>query len=304
MNIANSALAVAIVLGLLENMLNASDPRYPRVDFDLPLAVACREIPTKTKESGKKYVEAEIPLSVRVGFPVDGLQSILVELVTIGRRPVIHDFMPKEKLVPETDGGVSITEREDGKVSYASIGLGVNSKNKNAKIQTEANENARALQRTYTLPAKSIVLATSGTSDRFSGIWFKLERTAQHKLEKQHKLYIIFEVDKKWCCDAVKFAAKGVSKENENCGENLFYLGLYLEGNENAKNRADKLGLNEKFKMIVESQKKIREIEGYVAYPYLGYGTMAEKERIVMRNLQKGMSDELEEMRKYDFHVK
>jgi len=288
---------LVIIYSSAENTSLASDPSYPTVGFDIPAAIACREISTKTAILQKKLVEAEIPLSVRVGYPADQFQSIRVELATFERLPLIRDFMPKETLVAATEGGVAITESKDGRVFYAYAHLqGVQGV---VSGGVEGETQGQSLQRTYTLPVPNVVLATSGTLDRGAGIWFKLERTAQHQLEKQHLLYVIFEVDQAWRCDAVKFAAQGTANKGQVCGEKAFHLGLYLDGDEEAKELASNLGLNEKYEHIVEGQRKVHEIEGYFTYPQLGYGSMAERERVKVRSLQKDFDAELSGLRQF-----
>lgn len=301
----------------------ASDPSVPTVSFDVPAAIACREISMKMEKSQKKLVEAEIPLSAQIGYPADKLQSIRVELATFERLPAIIDFMPKQTLVAGTEGGVEITESEDGRVTYtcklqangklegkskgnASASNGIASASAEVAQTVEGSGNAAigvvntkgsSLIRTYTLPAPNVVQATSGTLERGAGIWFKLERTAQHHLEKQHKLYIIFEVDKTWRCDAIKVAVQGKATSGEVCGEKAFYMGMYLEGDTEAKIRASNIGLNVKYDSISAGQRKVNEIEGYLSYPLLGYGSMAERERKKVRRLQKEFDDELAGLR-------
>jgi hypothetical protein len=242
-------------------------------------------------------VECEIPLSVRIGYPSEKLRSIRAELVTFERAPAIIDFLPKEKLAAATDGGITITEGEDGRVSYG-IGLQTEKAGVSAIGRAESM-NSRSSKREYTLPAPNVVVATSGTIERGACIWFKFERTAQHQLEKQHMMYVILEVDSAWRCDAVKYATQATATGGEICGENAFHLGLYLNGDEDAKNRACNLQLMQKYQSIIEGQRKVREIENYLSYPLLGYGSMAERERIRVRKLQSDFDQELANLRKF-----
>jgi len=205
--------------------------------------------------------------------------------------------LPKEKLAAATEGGITITEGEDGRVSYG-IGLQAEKEGVSANGRVEAT-NSRSSKREYTLPATNVVVATSGTIERGACIWFKFERTAQHQLEKQHMMYVILEVDSAWRCDAVKYATQATATGGEICGENAFYLGLYLNGDKDAKNLASNLQLMQKYQSIVDGQKKVREIEGYLAYPLLGYGTMAQKERIKISKLQNEFDQELANLRKF-----
>jgi hypothetical protein len=296
----NVLIVICIIVSQLPGRLlgsDPSDPNYPTVEFDLPPAVACRKIPSQSSRPGRILVECEIPLSVRVGHPSDKLRSIRAELVTFERAPAIIDFLPKEKLAAATDGGITITEGEDGRVSYG-IGLQAEKDGVSANGRAEAT-NSRSSKREYTLPAPSVVVATSGTIERGACIWFKFERTAQHQLEKQHMMYVILEVDTAWRCDAVKYATQATATGGEICGENAFYLGLYLNGDEDAKNRASNLQLMQKYQSIIEGQRKVREIENYLSYPLLGYGSMAERERIRVRKLQSDFDQELANLRKF-----
>ena len=288
---------VVVILSLWQNHSMASDPSSPIVRFDIPSAIACREIPTITTKSMAKLVEAAIPLSANVSYPEDKFQSLKIELVTFERMPRIVDFLPKETLVAATKSGIAISESDDGRVSYANVQLQV--RKTGGSVGVDAETKGRSIQRTYTLPMQNVVLATSGTLERGAGIWFKLERTAEQQLEKQHMLYVIFEVDQTWRCDAVRCAVQGITKGGEVCGESVYYLGLFLDGDVEAKERANNLGLNKKYEQIVDRQRKIGEIEGYLTYPQFGYGSMAERERIKVKSLQKEFDDQLADLRRF-----
>lgn len=274
-------------------MLLGSDPNQPSVEFDLPPAIACRAIQKNASDSQKKLVEAEIPLSVRVGYPEEKLQGVWVKFATFGRQPEICDILPQEKLDPATEGGIKIIESQKGQTYYGYAGL-----NGKASVVAKANTAVRFVQREYVLPSPKMVAVTSGKSDRGAGAWFKLGRTIEHQLGKQHKLYVIFEVDRAWRCDAIKFELRGESASGGNCGEAAFFVGLYLDGDSEAKTRAGSLGLNSTLHRILEGQKRVKEIEGKFAYPLLGLGSEAERERVKVKELQKKFDEELANLRR------
>jgi hypothetical protein len=285
------------LLGFMPNLSWASDPTYPAVRFDIPVAVACREISAKSTKAGIKLVEAEIPLSALFGHPQDQVQSIRAELMTFGRLPVIRDFLPNETLIAATDGSIEITESDDGRVSSGAIRLEAGENG--FSINGEAKTDGRSSLRAYRLPPPNVVVTTSGTLDRGAGVWFKVERTAQHQLEKQHMIYVIFEVSQAWRCDAVKLAAQATAKDGGVCGERVFCVGLYLKDDEAAEERARNIDLMRKYELVVAGQNKVREIEGYLSYPLLGYGSMAERERIRVRQLQNDFDEELAGLRQF-----
>jgi len=250
-------LACAAVLSVLAPGVVAGES--PRILFDTGRAVACRVLTGEdvpAAEPGEKIVEAAFRVSMlRPDAVRDAdLEQVLIEILSPERRLRVVGLSPRTKLITEYEGPVALEETttrtksfEAGVHGSAGVPSGL------IDLQVRPNLGGGA-SRAETVKESSRRLApktasvTSGTTNNLHGAFFKLTPTSQSTLEGERTLRCRFAVPEDWRADWTLVRCRATCRLDElfgekveTCGRADLYVGLYLEGDAEAKAAAGAL---------------------------------------------------------------
>ena len=237
---------------LLPLLAGAAVAEDPDVQFDCAPVVVCRDITPidfSLSNPDEKIIEATVIISTRL---VDGATKDLTELVyeienSLGR---IHDFSPHTKLSSEFVEPIQIVKTV-GKNN--TIGGSLNG-TMAAPIPLPAsahpvaslgrNEHDSVREEMRKLPAKN-PLIVSGTFGQRQGVFFKFKQSNQVSLEGIKSITCSFVVPRDWRGDYLLLSCRADGERSRYfvkgiypCGEARFVVGLYLEGDSEAKQAA------------------------------------------------------------------
>lgn len=234
----------------------ASYGASPRIAFDVSYTVECRDVtPDQYAESNpdSKIVEARFQVStlIRRGEEED-VKQLMYVIRSIERRLSVVDFEPRTQVTSEISEPIQIVDSDEKSTSLdASVSVRISAL-AGVDLAPSAGGsrlNRRNLEQKYSkLPPKQLLIA-SGTTNRRHGVFFKLKPSSQASLEGQKEFVCLFVVPKLWRGDyaCVECSAKAVSKTPwaavEDCGSNKVLVGLYMQGDAEAREAARRLAL-------------------------------------------------------------
>lgn len=273
-------------LSLLATLLLLSTVRYgfaaasACVQFDVPDLVACTDISSDeflASNPNERLIEARIPISslVRLGSE-DSLLQFLYILESPQQTFRVVDYSPKTVMESDIVGHVAV-EQTRGK--NANLGLKANSAfgdSLHAEASAANGSTKSDAVRFERLPPLRL-LSASGTMRRGTGAYFKLKPSTQFALEGARDFTIVARVPGSWRGDLLRVhcAAYGGDEGRGNrdgepiCGTTAFSVGLYLAGDEPARQIASRLVREEtRLKQLAQSQHG--EIEDR-KFPSLGH---------------------------------
>jgi hypothetical protein len=223
------------------------------VEFDVSYTVECRDVtPQEFAEANpnSKIVEAGFQVSalLRQGEEKD-VRDLMYVIRSPETRLRVADFEPKTQVTsPITDAIEVVATDEDATLLDASV---------NAKIEPlggvylspsagASKTKKQNLQQKYTkLPPKQLLVA-SGTTNREHGVFFKLKPSTQASLEGQREFVCLFLVPKEWRGDYAYVDCRAKSRgrspwtKSEESGRRRVLVGLYLQGDEEARAAAER----------------------------------------------------------------
>ena len=239
----------ALLLPLLAGAAVAEDPD---VQFDCDPTVVCRDITPvdfSLSNPDEKIIEATMRISTRM---TAGATEDLTELVYEIQSPLgrIDDFSPRTKLSSEYVEPIQIVKTV-GKNN--TIGGSVNG-TMAAPIPLPAsahpvaslgrNEHDSVREEMRKMPAKK-PLIISGTFSQRQGVFFKFKQSNQVSLEGIKSITCSFVVPRDWRGDYLLVSCRADGQRSRYfikgiypCGESRFVVGLYLEGDLEAKQAA------------------------------------------------------------------
>ena len=239
----------ALLLPLLAGAAVAEDPD---MQFDCDPTVVCRDITPvdfSLSNPDEKIIEATIRISTRM---TAGATEDLTELVYEIQSPLgrIDDFSPRTKLSSEYVEPIQIVKTV-GKNN--TIGGSVNG-TMAAPIPLPAsahpvaslgrNEHDSVTEEMRKMPAKK-PLIISGTFSQRQGVFFKFKQSNQVSLEGIKSITCSFIVPRDWRGDYLLLSCRADGQRSRYfikgiypCGESRFVVGLYLEGDLEAKQAA------------------------------------------------------------------
>jgi hypothetical protein len=220
----------------------------PLVEFDLPPTAVCRTVTaaeTISRHPGAKLVEVAFDLSTRVvaGNEAD-IKHITVEIRSPDRQLLLVGFLPATTLLSESSNGFIEVEQHKAAGQIA-IEYGVPS----AKIQASAKNAGDSKIVEKKLAPKSLLISAT-TIDRSHGVVFRLHPSSQDSLEKSRQFVCQFAVPATFRGDYVQLTCSAVghnrgamrSLDTEvSSGSAQFTVGIYLDGNADAKRAAEVL---------------------------------------------------------------
>lgn len=245
------ARAVGLLILLVANWPAAAHAELPRVYFDMPLAIACRDVTPPdfaASNPGQKLIEARFELSslLTAGHERD-LVQYLIRIESPERRLVVADYLPKTLHESLHAGSISIQDTDE---NSASLGINLSGQ---YEFLTGAGVNAGLGQKNtscvkYDLLPPLETVAASGTLQRGNAVFFKLKSSPRNLLEGAREYGIVFRVPENWRADYVRVRceAEGIARafvstldERVSAGQRDFIVPLYLEGDEAARQSAE-----------------------------------------------------------------
>jgi hypothetical protein len=226
----------------------------PEVHFDVSYSEECREVTPEAftaTNPQSKIIEARFRVSslIRHGHEKD-VGELMYVVWSPEKRLRVLDFEPKTQLESEVTEAIEVIESGE---KAASLDAGVNVQFEpwsgvHASPSAGASKmSKRNTQQKYSrLPPKQLLVA-SGTTRREHGVFFKLKPSTQASLEGQKEFVCLFVVPKGWRGDYVYVDCAASPRDRspwsspEDCGSRRVLVGLYVEGDAEAKEAAERL---------------------------------------------------------------
>src|SRR5262245_45633800 len=223
----------------------------PRVAFDMPFVVACREVtpgPFATANPGQKLIEVRFEISslLTAGQERD-LTQFFIRIESPQHSLTVADYLPKTLHESRMAGPVTIT---DTKEKSATLGINIAGKYEfiSALGATAGIGQKNTSCAKYDLLPPLEAVAASGTLNRGSAVFFKLRATPRNVLEGTREYGLVLRVPASWRADSIRVhcEAEGIQRsivstfnEEVSCGRREFTVALYLEGDEQARLTAE-----------------------------------------------------------------
>jgi hypothetical protein len=187
-------LPVSLGLSALDISANSAFAEAPRIRFDMPYAVACRDVTPPTFADlypGYKLMEAKLEISslLAAGQERD-LTQFFIRVESPAHTLVITDYLPKTK----HEANASSVTKEDS--TERSMALGVNLSEKYELLTLPGpsagiGQSKKSSIKYELLPPLETV-AASGTLDRGSALFFKIKSSPRNLLEGTREYGLVF----------------------------------------------------------------------------------------------------------------
>ena len=235
------------------NFAARSQAELPRVVFDMPYAVSCRDVTPPefaAANPGDKLIEVKLGISSLLqGGDEKDLAQYFIRLETPQRTMEVIDFLPKSARESLHGGNTVVTKN-----SETTLSLGINITGHyqaftGTAITPGISQKNGTCVKVEMLPPLETVTA-SGTILRGSGVYFKLKSSERNLLEGERDFAVIVRVPSGWRGDYlhVRCEAEGIARglvssldQRQRCGERDFLIALYLEGDAEARRAAEEL---------------------------------------------------------------
>lgn len=230
----------------------------PMVMFDVSYLIGCRDITSSElikSHHGNKLVEAKFSISSLVR----GDQADIVELLYRIESPHLDarivDYSPRTQLVTDLAGNVNV---ETSHEATHSLGLGISGKYDQYVTGDASTTRGKkeASKLNYELLPPLEIVASSGTTRRSTGVYFKLRPSPRSTLEGAKDYVIVLRVPNAWRADSFCVTCEALVRgESGGLATSLpkgigsherFVVALYMEGDEDAQHTAEKFVLSER----------------------------------------------------------
>ncbi len=247
------SILIAVVLLSFAASGTAAEP--PQVSFDVGPVIACRTVPSAEAamaEPDEKIIEAKFRVSTLItAGDANDVDELLIVIASPEGRLRVVDFRPKTRMVSDVEGPIETLQTEDVSRSIdahlggvASAGQGIVDLQLKPSFgggTTKSNSMKETLKRRA---PKSLKVA-AGTVHGRTGVFFKLKPDTQSTLEGAKDYCCRFAVPQDWRTDraVISCFARTESKQyfvtrTHLCGSAEFPVGLYLEGDVEARQQA------------------------------------------------------------------
>ncbi len=235
----------ALVLAVLAPA--AALAEAPRVHFDMPFTVACRDVTPPefaAANPSHKLVEARLEISTLLlaGQERD-LAQLFIRIDSPDRTVAVVDYLPKTLHESRFAKPIGITKTDE---KNASLGIDVSGK---YEMFTALGANAGLGQKTtscvkYDLLPPLETVAASGTLLRGAGVFFKLKGSERRLLEGASEFALVLRVPAEWRLDrlrvhceatAIQRAIVSSLDQTIRVGQRDFVVALHLAGDEPAR---------------------------------------------------------------------
>lgn len=269
--------SVLIAVGWILSLGTVAMAGQPRVQFDVPLMIACSDVTTPSflrQYPQEKLIEARFTISslLTSGDERD-LQQYLFQVELPQRVAVVMDYLPKTQVESPFATNLAYEKQEESTAK-----LNVNFLGQYELLFGNVNDSGFT-ERKYShiqaemLPPLESVTA-SGKIDRSTGVFFKLKAGDRNPLEGERTFAMILRVPGSWQADYVRVRCHAAGRvrgvvpgleQSVNCGEQEFLVSLFEEGNMRARDAGLKLLQAESRMRKVAMQEKTRNHSGYAA---------------------------------------
>ena len=225
----------------------------PRVHFDMPLVVACRDVMSPqfaAANPSHRLVEARLAISTLLleGKERD-LTQLLIRIDSPQRTLTVVDYLPKTLHESRLAGPIGITKTDEKSAS-----IGINLAGKYEPLTTIGGNAGLGRKDTdcvkYDLLPPLETVAASGTLLRGAGVFFKLKGSPRRPLEGASELALVLRVPRDWRTDYLRIhcEAEGIARglvdsldQTVSAGQRRCVVALHLEGDEAARKSAEEL---------------------------------------------------------------
>lgn len=240
----------------------------PRVQFDMPYAVACRDVTPAdyaTLHPGQKLVEARLEISALLAAGQEkDLREFFIRVESPQRTLAVVDYLPK---TAHEAIATSVTKQDS--TERASV-LGINMSGKYELLALPGPSAGVGEKKTssvkYELLPPLETVAASGTLLRGTALFFKIKATPRNLLEGTREYAVVLSVPTVWRADYlhVRCEAEGVRRgvvstfdEEVKCGQREFVVALYQAGDEAARSIAENFARREAGRLVQSSKSKV-----------------------------------------------
>ena len=230
----------------------------PRVRFDLPHSVACRDVTTDDFAAAfpaDRLLEAQLELStlLEAGNERD-LRQFVYRIASPHRSLQVVDYSPKTTLTTDYVGSIGVEKKRE---RTKSAGIAVTGSWQHLLKVTGSGDlgskDSSAVR--YELAAPLQPLTASGTIQRGCGVYFKLKPSTQASFEGAKSFTLVFRTPVAWRGDylQVHCEASGIRRgvlrpldETVGCGTRDFFVALYLPTDREARAAANRMVQSER----------------------------------------------------------
>ncbi len=246
---ARSSMRVSGILLLL--LLRSVTPSLlaasPDIRFDTAYLVSCRDVTTpefKAVNSHERLVEGRFRITAMVedGKLPEGMQYAY-QILNPTQRVRIVDYQPQTQQATAVAGNVSVEKKKE---SNKSLGLSVSGSFESIAQGTAGSDigTKDTSQIRYELKPPMEVVLVAGTMDRGTGVYFKLRPSPDEALEGSREFSVVMRVPDSWRGDVFYVRCEAQEDRRGNytsLGVARFVVGLYAEGDEDAREAAENL---------------------------------------------------------------
>ena len=250
---------VVVCLSVLLSIAAVAELRGepPRVHFDMPFAIACRDVSSPefaAANPGQKLIEARFEISsLLVAGQERDLSEYFIRIESPQRTLAVIDYLPKTLHESRHAKPISVQETDE---KNASIGINLAGQYEmitGAGINAGLGTKRISCVKSELLPPLDTV-AASGTLLRGSAVFFKLKSSPRNLLEGAREYALVLRVPGEWRADYVhvRCQAAGVERafvsslnQQVTCGKRDFLVSLYLEGDIAARATAEEFARRE-----------------------------------------------------------
>lgn len=224
----------------------------PVVHFDLAPATACRDVTTPefaAAHPGDRLLEVTLEISTMLTAGESNDFEYFIQVLSPGRHLSVVDYAPKTTLASDYAGNISVEKRNESSKSAGVTVSGVWNQLVNIAGSGDIGSKDNLAVR-YELHAPQSPVTSSGTILRGAGAYFKLRPSRQTSLEGARPFTIVFRAPDSWrgdylqvhCeCSGTRHGVVRSLDERFRCGVRDFFVGLYLAGDNEAKQSAERM---------------------------------------------------------------
>ena len=229
----------------------------PRVHFDMPFTVACRDVTSPefaASHPDRRLVEARFEISsLLLAGKESDLSQYFIRIDSPERTLEVVDYLPQTFHESRWAGPITVSTTDE---RNASIGINLSGK---YELTTALGASAGLGQKKtsslkYDLLPPLETVAASGTLLRGSGVYFKLKAGPRRPLEGATGFALVLRVPRDWRADYLRVRCEAEALERGLvsaldqtlvAGKRDFFLALYLEGDERARQTAEQFARRE-----------------------------------------------------------
>lgn len=240
-----------VVFALPLSIVPIASAEIPRVHFDVPYAIACRDVTPpdfSVANPSERLVELRLEVSsLLLAGQEHDLTQMFVRIDSPQRSLTVVDYLPKTTRESPLAGPIA---KEISNETTTSLGINLSGQ---YELISAAGMNAGIGQKKtscvkYELLPPMETVAASGTLLRGASVFFKLRSSPRHLLEGSREFALVMRVPAAWRADYLHIhcRADGVDRsfvstfdESVCCGQRDFLVPIYQEGDHEARGIAE-----------------------------------------------------------------